>query len=352
MSTKVTIIDVAHRAGVSKGTVDRVLHNRGEVAAKSAEKVRKAIAELGFQPNVHASVLASRKSVNIACVMPQFEAGEYWEMLYNGFVQGMSQVSILNVRVQVFLYAQYDAESFSSVCEEVLAYDPSGVIVVPLFTEETIGFVSALRSRDIPYMYVNHKVEGDDSYLSYIGMPLYKSGRLCAAILTERCRREEIDKVAVIRIRRDVDGKSDPTMHRRAGFMDYMEEYFPDAEIRTVQINPMDPSSIYPELRRFFSDFGPVRFVVMLNSRIHLASRYLAKHREEGSRVIGFDNLSRNLDMLEEGLADVLIAQHTDVQSRHAVQYMADYLVMHKRPAERDTYMHMDILTRMNQENY
>ena len=31
MNRKITIIDVAKRAGVSKGTVDRVLHNRGEV---------------------------------------------------------------------------------------------------------------------------------------------------------------------------------------------------------------------------------------------------------------------------------------------------------------------------------
>ena len=44
---KVTIIDVARKAGVSKGTVDRVVHNRGEVSRKSAEKVRKAIEELG-----------------------------------------------------------------------------------------------------------------------------------------------------------------------------------------------------------------------------------------------------------------------------------------------------------------
>ena len=42
---KITIFDVAARAGVSKGTVDRVLHNRGEVSRKSAEKVRKAIEE-------------------------------------------------------------------------------------------------------------------------------------------------------------------------------------------------------------------------------------------------------------------------------------------------------------------
>ena len=46
---KVTINDVAKAAGVSKGTVDRVLHNRGEVSRKSKEKVLKVIEELGFR---------------------------------------------------------------------------------------------------------------------------------------------------------------------------------------------------------------------------------------------------------------------------------------------------------------
>ena len=36
-----TIKDIARMAGVSAGTVDRVLHNRGDVSAASLEKVRK-----------------------------------------------------------------------------------------------------------------------------------------------------------------------------------------------------------------------------------------------------------------------------------------------------------------------
>lgn len=42
----VTINDVAKAAGVSKGTVDRVLHNRGEVSSKSREKVLRVNARI------------------------------------------------------------------------------------------------------------------------------------------------------------------------------------------------------------------------------------------------------------------------------------------------------------------
>ena len=38
---KIRIKDIARLANVSTGTVDRVLHNRGEVSAKSRENVKK-----------------------------------------------------------------------------------------------------------------------------------------------------------------------------------------------------------------------------------------------------------------------------------------------------------------------
>ena len=54
---RITVKDIATLAGVSKGTVDRVLHNRGEVSEASREKVMKIARQIGYKPNVHASLL-------------------------------------------------------------------------------------------------------------------------------------------------------------------------------------------------------------------------------------------------------------------------------------------------------
>lgn len=56
-----TINDVAEASGVTIGTVDRVLHERGEVSEKTREKVLRAVRELGYKPNVYASMLARNK---------------------------------------------------------------------------------------------------------------------------------------------------------------------------------------------------------------------------------------------------------------------------------------------------
>ena len=50
LSRAVTIDDVARAAGVSPATVSRVLNGTREVSSDRAERVRAAVAELGYQP--------------------------------------------------------------------------------------------------------------------------------------------------------------------------------------------------------------------------------------------------------------------------------------------------------------
>ena len=67
----VTISDVAKAAGVTRGTIDRVLHERGEVSEETRAKVLKVIKELGYKTNVYASMLAKNKSHDIAVILPK-----------------------------------------------------------------------------------------------------------------------------------------------------------------------------------------------------------------------------------------------------------------------------------------
>lgn len=348
---KITIIDVARKAGVSKGTVDRVLHDRGEVSAKSAAKVRKAIEDLEYEPNLHASLLATRKARMIACLLPRYEEGEYWQKIHNGFVKGGQQVAPLDVRTEVFFYDQYDPGSFRQAAADLLASGPSGVVLPPLFKGETMMFADQLAARRVPYVYVDTKLE-EGGYLAYFGMPMYKSGYLCAALLTERMRPEDFRDVLVVRISRDKKGHSDPTANRREGFLDYISTNFPDCGVHSLFINPYDRSDVDGKLGAFFESHPDVHNLVMLSSRVHLIAPFLAAHPDPLRRVIGFDNLDANIEMLKSGLVDIIISQHTENQSAGAVTLLSDFILMHKSPALRDNYMHMDILTRLNYENY
>ena len=349
MEEKVTIFDVARRAGVSKGTVDRVLHNRGEVSEKTVRKVRKAIEETGYEPNLYASLLATRTPFVIACLLPEIQQGTYWEKINRGLVQGGDQVSALNVRVRMFYYDQYDSESFSAAASDVLESNPSGVILPPLFPEAAAGLAASLRSRGIPYAFVDSRIE-DPGYLAYFGMPMYGSGVLCAALLTERMAAEDVREALMVRISRG--DRSDPTVERRAGFNDYMTEHFPACRLDSLTVSPDDPDGIDAALDAYFEAHPDVKLVVMCNSRVHLLGRWLAAHKDPARRVIGFDDLDANVAMLRNSDVSILITRRTEKQSADAVSTLSDYILMRRRPDSRDNYAHMDILTRFNIENY
>lgn len=75
----VTIVDVAKRAGVSPGTVSRVLNHAG-VPADTNRRVRAAVAELGYVPNHAARALKRRATEQIALVIPDVGNPVYVQM--------------------------------------------------------------------------------------------------------------------------------------------------------------------------------------------------------------------------------------------------------------------------------
>ena len=56
-----TIKDIADLAGVSRGTVDRVLNNRGAVNSQTAEKIMEIVRALDYRPNKAGTDLAAQK---------------------------------------------------------------------------------------------------------------------------------------------------------------------------------------------------------------------------------------------------------------------------------------------------
>jgi LacI family transcriptional regulator len=348
-ANKVTINDVAKAAGVSKGTVDRVLHNRGEVSAKSKEIVLKVIDELGFKPNIYASLLASQKSIKIQCIIPEYFTGEFWSLTDKGIQEAAELVSRYGVVVEPVKYDQYNLESFKAVCDKVLSDPPAGVLIAPMFGDETSKFVQELSEKNVPYIYIDSKLE-DENYFAYFGMPMYQSGYLCANVLTDGS--DIPDKVFIVRIARDKKGLSDPTLMRRNGFKDYMAQHHPSTEIVNVFIDPKDRNSMDVTLDEVFSGYNGQKYIVMFNSRVHLVADYIRRRGLKDCKVVGFDVLEKNLASLRDGSVRLLIAQHTDSQTVAAINALVDYILLGTSVAKKDNYTQMDILNRYNCDYY
>ncbi|MFI7703552.1 LacI family DNA-binding transcriptional regulator [Nonomuraea sp. NPDC049480] len=80
----VTIYEVAKRAGVSIATVSRALRGTGPVAAKTREKVLKAVEELNFTPSRLGVSLAEGRHAANGVVFPDL-AGPYYTQVLLGY---------------------------------------------------------------------------------------------------------------------------------------------------------------------------------------------------------------------------------------------------------------------------
>lgn len=348
-ANNVTINDVAKAAGVSKGTVDRVIHNRGEVSEKSRKKVLKVIEELGYKPNVYASMLASQKKHTICCIIPEYTDGDFWSLTAKGIEDARESALRYGVNVEIVTYDQYDLESFRESCLKALDINPSGVVVAPIFRGETLAFAQELSRRDIPYVYIDSKIDEDEGYLAYFGMPMFQSGYMCADMLMNGA---DAEKVYIIRIERDKTKQSDPTAARRTGFIKYMCEHFPDTELVNVLIDPKDREARIEKLdSTLLSDKGK-KLIVMFNSRIHLVADYVRTRNLRNTRIVGFDFLEKNVEALKEGIVQAIVAQHSDRQAASAVMSLVDKLIIGTDPNRRDNFTQLDILNRYNCDYY
>ncbi|MDE2596998.1 MAG: LacI family DNA-binding transcriptional regulator [Sphingomonadales bacterium] len=79
-----TLDDVAAHAGVSSATVSRFVNNPKVVAATTAERIRAAIAETGYIPNLLAGGLASSRSKMVAVLIPHLT-----DSMFNDTIESM-----------------------------------------------------------------------------------------------------------------------------------------------------------------------------------------------------------------------------------------------------------------------
>ena len=191
-----TVFDVAEKAGVSRGTVDRVIYGRGRFSEASRQRVMEAIAQLHYTPNANASSLASRKLNLFSVIIPEFKSGDYWDDINKGFLDAARTFSGSNIDLRVHTYNILDVDSFVHACEDVLEEKPDGVILNAIFPEETIAFALSLEQEDTPYAFIDSKID-DLNYTLFYGIDSYKYGKLGAALLTNHLEPKELLLVRV-----------------------------------------------------------------------------------------------------------------------------------------------------------
>lgn len=245
-----TIKDIAELAGVSKGTVDRVIHKRGKVSTKALEKVNAVLDEINYKPNLLARSLKNIKEYHICVVLPDFNEDPFWLPCNEGINEAINEFTSFGVFIEPLFFNPTDIKSFIDINNKVLEIAPDAVLLAPLFYKETLKIVANYVAKNIIVSKFNNRLE-IESTKNFVGQDLFKSGRIAASLLKMLVSKSST--IAIIHIDEDFNNAIH-MQEKEKGFKDYfsntnesdykIETYSLTKDNLSSKLNSLDRKSV------------------------------------------------------------------------------------------------------------
>jgi len=349
LNQKIRIKDIATLAGVSEGTVDRVIHQRGDVSVKSRDAVLKVLNEMNYTPNLFARSLASKKQYRYVCLYPEHQSADYWEDIDKGFDLASQDFLHYNVKIEKKYYNQFDVKSFVNASNEILSSKPDAVFIAPIFRTETLIVAKKLSNNGIPFSFIDSIVEEAD-FLTYYGQNSFQSGYIAAKLIMSSL--PEGSQILVIRTQRS-GSFSNQTIARNKGFIEYIYEHKLDnkLELINIEFNNEDEDENRKVIIDVFEKNKKIKAAITFNSKVYRLAEYLESLNYPNINIVGYDLLDKNVKYLKQGAISYLIAQRPDKQAFFTVRDMCRQLIFNQK-VKRINYVPIDILIKENIEDY
>ncbi len=143
-----TLSDVAHAAGVSYATADRVVNKRGNVAQKSIDKVRDAVATLGYVRNVAAANLSRKQVYRLAFLIPT-GSNAFFLRVREHIMQTARHLRVDSVTVDIVDVPAFSVDALHSCIGELTSFDFDGVAIVGLENAKLEQPLADLQARGV-----------------------------------------------------------------------------------------------------------------------------------------------------------------------------------------------------------
>lgn len=349
MKKRIRIKDVAERAGVSPGTVDRVIHKRGRVAPDVEKRVLAVMKELGYQRNLIASALAKNKSYRVAVLLPDYNEDPYWEQPFAGVEKARKQVQHYGIIVEYHFFTLFNSNNFHEKAKEVLASKPEGVLFPPLFSKEGAWFINECEKIKIPCVSINTNISGVKS-LSYIGQDSYQSGVLAARLMNFGITP---NGTAIIMDFSKGAPDAKHLIEKKEGFNDYFKAN-PQNKIQILTI-VMEHFNDEKKLKKFMHElilkYPNLAGIFFTNSRAYKAIDCMNDEISQKIKIIGFDLIKRNREYLAEDKINFLINQNPIEQGYLGLQSLYKHLVLKEEIAPVQ-FLPLDIVVKENVQYY
>ena len=335
-------------AGVSIGTVDRVIHDRGQVSPDTRKKILKIVEEVNFSPDILASILATKKTYKFSILIPEAQKdSSFWTAPLAGMKKALSEIGHFGIDVDYCFFDQFDPESFQSESEKMISSNPDGLLFAPVQYSQALDLVNKCKEHNIPFVFINSNIEELD-YLSYIGQDSVQSGYLAARLMSLGFVAES--ELLVVNISKHIANHRH-LIKRNRGFETFFYDH-PEynVNITILNIENVSQESVNQNLDIAFNEGKNIQGIFVPNSRVFKVAEYLTKNNLN-VRLIGYDLTDENILYLKNNTIDFLISQKPVEQGYHGIMALYNHLIL-KKGFKKNMYLPIDIITNENLNYY
>src|SRR5690625_104563 len=278
---KLTIRDIARMAGVSPGTVSKVINGTGSISPKTIETVKRIIQETGYQPSFSARSLATKKSNLIGLIYAGDINAEITHPVFNQIVNTFkNEIGKLGYDILLFSNEQFRRQDYLSRCKH---FQLDGCLIIAGDQIEEATY--ELDKSDIPCVGVDIELIGDTS--SYVTT----DNRKVSALVVEYFYLHGVHEVAFI------GGPKDSliTSIRKDSFLHFMNRFNMKIEPNWIQHGDYFEDSGYDAMKKILAQPTLPEAVFAVSDLMALGALRAIKEAglsvPEDIKVIGCDDI-------------------------------------------------------------
>ncbi|MGC8777064.1 MAG: LacI family DNA-binding transcriptional regulator [Candidatus Caldatribacteriaceae bacterium] len=338
-----TIKDIAEISGFSIGTVDRALHNRGEINAQTRQKILEVARILGYETNYVASTLSRKKPLVLAAIFPR-ELHYFYDDIRRGFLDTVERLK--NFKVVPLLR---DVESLNKGEEEalqaLLEEEISGVVFAPGHRSRFDHLIDCFAERNIPVVTVSTDAP-QSRRLTAVYVDPRKNGELAGELMSHFV--PEGSRVVVMVGSLEIEDH----LQKVEGFKEALTYASKGVQLIAILENQEDETQARKNFLEVLSRHPDLGGVYIATANSIAICKVLEEMNLSGNlKVIATDLFTEMIPYFQKGVIQATIFQNPYRQSFEATMCLFRYLVEGVVPPVH-SYLEPIVVLRSNLEFY
>lgn len=335
----VTIQQIADRAGVSRGTVDRALNQRGRIDPRVAEEILRLADEMGYVPRNRRT--RTGKTCRIG-VITQLSRYSFMTEVNQGISDAAKELRNQHVELLMEEGLSVDENEQLKAINRLVKKGIDALAIMPVDHDLIRDRLNELCETGMPVIAFNTDIAGTGR-LAFVGMDNARSGRAAAGLMGMLTR--GTGRILVIT---GFFGNRINSL-RVEGFVSEIKQNFPDMSIAGVQSSFDDAEEVEKiVMNAMLGAQGIAGILVVSAGQSGLEAAFDKLQPDRRPYIITYDLTPWSRRALSENRIDFLIDQDGYFQGYRAVWLLANSLQNGELPQEEYEYTDISIRTKYN----